>query len=208
MAENEPSNKSGDSAKTHDDVCCLICVALEKYQERKLGPLLDYRCKKAVLTLFEKANQHAKGNACTLVHEYMKKTYVKTFFTGGANELREVKLYKVEEPEDFTEGLVYYVIKRSSVSVSVIYFINDQAKSGFYSDAKSRQDKSPEIPDIEEVKISSRITGRSPEPSKTFKDDREDIKENKTSSDHHEKFSSFSKYASSRYSGGYDVNRD
>lgn len=92
---------------------------LDKHQEGRPRRLIDDRCEKVVLALFEEALVRAKGIVRTPVFRVMTQTAVKAFFAGGADELLHDKIHKLAEYQDLTHGVLRNVIKSSTFTVLV-----------------------------------------------------------------------------------------
>lgn len=95
ITENESCNEYGNSRPTHDEVCRLTRAALEKHEETRLRRQIDDRCKNVLLGFFEEAYEQAKRNAHTAVFEVMDEATVEDFFTEGAYELLDYRMYKL-----------------------------------------------------------------------------------------------------------------
>lgn len=55
ISEKESSSESGYHGPLHDDVRLIIRETLTEYKEDRIRCLIDNRCKKMVLALFQKA---------------------------------------------------------------------------------------------------------------------------------------------------------
>lgn len=111
MPENKSGSNSGYSTPTYGDVRHLIREALEEQDKRRLGILVDDKCKNVITVFFEEPHERAKRFVYTPVFEVIKQAAAKAFFTGGADWLLDDKIYKPTESHDFTQGLVCHLIK-------------------------------------------------------------------------------------------------
>lgn len=76
-----------------------------------------------VLRLFKAAEERAKGDVYALEFEVMKQASVKAYFSGGAEELHDEKMYELAKSRDYTQGLVRPLIKSSTFLVPVASFV-------------------------------------------------------------------------------------
>lgn len=74
MPKEESTYESGYSGPTSNDVCFLICAALENEKKRKLELSIDERCQRVILSHFEEAHKRVKRKVYTPVYEVMEQT--------------------------------------------------------------------------------------------------------------------------------------
>lgn len=67
--ESKSSSKYDYSGPTHENGICLIREAIEEYEERRLGRVVDDSCKNVVLARFDEAHERAREMS---IHPYLK----------------------------------------------------------------------------------------------------------------------------------------
>lgn len=92
MPKNESASRSGYDRLSHNDIRHIIQEALKEHEKDGLRRLIDDRCEKLVLALFERARKHALENVRTSIFEVIKQATRKNFFTGEADELLDNKI--------------------------------------------------------------------------------------------------------------------
>lgn len=107
---------------------------------------------------------------------------MKAFFTRGADELLDDKMWKLTESKEFTQGLSRYQIISSTFEELVTQFVEQQADKAVASETIFKQDMSPDVPVKEKTAAPSPLTGGSPESKKASKYDMKDKKKEESSS--------------------------
>lgn len=85
-------------------------------------------------------------NVYTSLFGAMEQAAKKTFFTGGADDLLDDKMYKLFESQDFTLVIIRHLIKSSRGTVQGACLVKQQSEEAFVRKAKFRQDMSRENP--------------------------------------------------------------
>lgn len=106
MTENESNRKFGYAGPKHNYLRRMIRDVLKEHLKRRLWRLIDNSCVKVVLALFEEPHRCAKEGVYTAVFEIRKQVGVKSFFSGRADELLDVKMYELFKSQNFTQRLV------------------------------------------------------------------------------------------------------
>lgn len=101
----------------------MISDAPEGHKEGRLVHLAEYRCDKAVLTLFQESHNLVRERLYATVVEIIREKAVNTFFTGGVNELLDKSMYKLVEAQDITPGVVRHLSKLSIFTVPIKSFV-------------------------------------------------------------------------------------
>lgn len=97
----------------------------------------------------------------TSIYEVQKQAAVVVFFSGGADVLCNMKMYKIAECQDYKPDLVQDLTKSSTFTVPVIRYDKQPAKRAFTSEEKLRQEDNWELTVKEEVTPQLLLTGRS-----------------------------------------------
>lgn len=93
--ENKTTNEYGYSRLTHDNRRHFVQKVVEEHVKRRQRSLIDDKCSNVVFALFEEAQQRDKRYVNKSVFEVVEQATVKTFFTGGADELLTDKMHKL-----------------------------------------------------------------------------------------------------------------
>lgn len=121
----------------------------------------------------------AKGNIYILMPNTIKQVIIRAVVTRGADELLDLKNYKLFDSQDFTGNHLRYPIKSTVFTVPVIYFAKQQTEKVDTVEVKFTQET------IERVHIEKKFITRSPLAgglSKSCKKSGDDSKERKKNS--------------------------
>lgn len=202
---NKSTSESDYTGPTHDNICHMDREALVEREENRLRRLIDYRCKKVAIALFQEAQESSVDSLHTPIYEVVVRAAVKAFFTEGADDLLKKEAYKLANSHKFKHDLFRYLIISSTFTVPVPRFCKLQTEKAVASNVKFRQKMSPNIPVKEEVKPASPLTGCFLESPKTSKEEKQERKKKIVSFHPNSKVSSCSKCGSSRHSDNHEV---
>lgn len=98
---------------------------------------------------------------------------MKALSPGGGEKRIGDKIHRLAKFYGFTRGIVYHLIKTSTFTVPITYFVKQRAEETVACETRVRHDMSQEIAINEEITAPSPLKRRLPKSSNTFLNDKD-----------------------------------
>lgn len=160
----------------------MIRKANEEHEKGRLKRLIDNRCKRVVLVLFEKLMSEPEEISMHLSSKIMEWVSFNTFLNGVADVVLVNRTPKLAQSQDIRKSLVRHLIKSSIFTVLVARFVKKLAEIIVDSDKQFTTDLCRTVLVKKESAQPLPLAGHSPKTSNSSENDYQERTKHKTSS--------------------------
>lgn len=124
-----------------------------------------------ILVLFQEAQELTIEDVKTPIYEVAEQAAVEGSFPKDADELLNVRTYRLAVSQDFKQDLVYEMLKSPTLPTPERGFAKEQSERAVTNEEKFRLEKIRPVTVKQAVTLPSPLTGRYKNSSKTSEDD-------------------------------------